>query len=285
MSRTRGTGGLGSSILAAVVMAATSAAAHAQNGFSADPFWPYNNQYTPYANPITPGGGPEGGGPVGTLNSREGIRSANRFEDYLEGARGGTMQGPGRNLSDRSGIGLPYYRSSVDPDYQVRGRSPRQYTPNARTTETFEQSQRQVSDFYFEYSSERDPEIRARLWRQYQTARRQTSLGLSGRGSAARRTAETEASLDASEGTGRSNRVRRFRPQPTNDLGPPPIPATSGHSDSSPGFLRRNSSPRDVLNRSRALDRPGANPSSPTARGLGPTPPSRRPSTTNLDRP
>ncbi len=287
MSRSRSTGGLGSSIVAAaVVFVAASAGAHAQNGFSADPFWPYNSQYTAYANPITPDGGPGGGISGGTLNSREGIRGANRFDEYLEGVRGGGVQGPGRNVSDRSSIGLPYYRSAVDPDYQVRGRSPRQYTPNARTTETFEQSQRKISDFYFEYSAERDPEIRARLWRQYRTARRQTSLGLSSRGSTARRIADSEASLDASEGTGRSERVRRLRSEPDNDFGPPPIPTISGRSDAAPPVSRRNSSPRDVLNRSRAHDRPGARPSSPTERGLAPAPPSRRSSpTTNLDRP
>lgn len=294
----RRAGGIGSSIVAAAaVLAATSAGARAQNGYSADPFWPYNSQYIPYANPIGPGGSPEGGLGGGSLNAREGVRGANRFQDYLEEMQG-TAGGPGRNLSDRSSVGMPYYRSAVDPAYQVRGRGIRQYTPNARSSESFEEAQQRVSDVYFRYSSERDPARRAQLWREYRGARREATMALSGpaRGRSSGRAldptarrATTATGRGARSGAGaanapRSGRTSRARLEDEEYGRPPEVPFTVrgrravGASSTPAPASRRGARPSDATGRSRGLDRFGTGDDGPAPRprGLAPQPPSAR---------
>src|SRR5262249_8144374 len=81
----------------------------------------------------------------------------------------------------------PYYRSAVDPAYEARDRGARQYQPNARSNESFEESQRRVADVYFRYYSERDPARRARLLGELREARRDAATAITGRGRSAPR--------------------------------------------------------------------------------------------------
>ena len=98
-------------------MPAAATTVQAQPGFGPDPFWPYNNQYTPYVTPMGPAG--PGGGQGMPPNMRGGNRGANQFQDYLD-----SLDSPGRNASDRSSIGTPYYRSAVDPSFEDRDETP-----------------------------------------------------------------------------------------------------------------------------------------------------------------
>lgn len=259
--RSQRDGRLGSSMAAAaLVLVATAATARAQPGFGPDPFWPYNNQYTPYVTNVGPAG-PEGG-QGGAMNLREGYRGANQFQEYLESLQGG----PGRNLSDRSNIGMPYYRSAVDPAYETRGRGPRQYQANTRADESFDNSQRRVADIYFRYFSERDPARRADLLREYREARREAALAISGRGRSASRgleaTARRGAGLRRSARTGeapaatRSGRAGRSQPEKIDRIGPAPeVPAIGSRRSTGSSPRAGRSSPADILRRSRAMDR------------------------------
>ncbi len=130
-----------------VLAAAVAPTAWAQPSFGPDPFRPYLNRYDPYVYPMGPASPIAGGS---EMMLRQGNRGANQFQSYLDG-----ISGPGRDTTDRAGIGMPYYRSSVNPSWG--GSRFRDYQPNARTTPTFEQTQRQVTDKYFAYFSERDP--------------------------------------------------------------------------------------------------------------------------------
>jgi hypothetical protein len=246
---------LGSWLLASgfVLMPALSATVRAQGGFGPDPFNPYNSQYAPYTLPMGPAG--PAGGQGGAIQPRDGIRGANQFQDYLEGLGGG-----GRNSSDRANIGMPYYRSAVDPDYNPRGRGTRQYQPNTRANTNFEQAQQSVTEKYFAYYSERDPARRAELMKEYRAARRESSRILSGRGPTPSRSLESSSRLES--GSRRSTRSGSAPPVPgTGDragsgdgrFGPPPPVPSSGSMRSS-GSSSRGTSPSDILRRSEAMD-------------------------------
>lgn len=274
---------LGSWLLASacLLMPGVSSTVRAQPGFGPDPFWPYNSQYAPYVSPIGPAS--PAGGQGGAFLPREGIRGANQFEDYLDG-----LQGGGRNFSDRANIGMPYYRSAVDPDYNPRGRGSRQYQPNTRANTSFEQAQRTVADKYFAYYSERDPARRAELMKEYRAARRETSRILSGRGRTPSRTAGSSSRLES--GSRRSTRSGSAPPIPgTGDrsasddgrIGPPPPVPSLGSSRSS-GSSTRGNSPGDVLRRSEAMDAnsrglPGSRPSGTRSRRTTPSAPASSP--------
>ena len=125
--------GLG--ILAAPVGAST---VYAQ---SIDPFRPLISQYDPYRYPIGPAS-PEGGGSAPMALS--GVRGANQYQNYLS-----ELQGAGREGSERYGIGMPYFRSAIDPRFDPKGN--RDYRPNSRTDRTFEQTQALITEKYFAY--------------------------------------------------------------------------------------------------------------------------------------
>jgi hypothetical protein len=247
---------LRSSLLAAslsLVPAATTV--RAQPGFGADPFWPYNNQYTPYVTAVGPAD-PVAGGRGAAMLPESGLRGANQFQEYLEGLYGRE----GRNNSDRATVGMPYYRSAVDPSFDPKGRGSRQYQPNARVNERFEDTQRRVADTYFAYYSERDPARRAELLKEYREARRESSVALTNRGQSSSREFGSSNRLDAgSRRTTRPSAPRagatdRMRSQ-TGRFGPAPNVPLVGSGRSSSPTPRRGSSPTDVLNRSRAMDR------------------------------
>jgi hypothetical protein len=98
---------------------------------------------------------------------RSGFVGANQFQQYLN-----ELAGPGGARGDRSGIGVPYYRSAVDANVR------REYRPNAATDRSFEESQQLVTDKYLAYFSEREPKKRAALLKEYQQARRVATRAL-----------------------------------------------------------------------------------------------------------
>ena len=274
---------LGSWLLASgfVLMPVVSATVRAQPGFGADPFWPYNSQYAPYVSAMGPAS--PVGGQGGTFLPRDGNRGANQFQNYLEG-----LQGDGRNTSDRANIGMPYYRSAVDPDYDPRGRGTRQYQPNTRANTNFEQAQRNVTEKYLHYYSERDPARRAELMKEYRAARRDATRIASGRGRTPSRTLESSSRLES--GSRRSTRPGSAPPLPgagnrseseDSRIGPPP-PVPSARSTRSPSSSSRGTSPSDVLRRSEAMDAadrslPASRSSTARSRRITPSSPSPAP--------
>ena len=259
--------GLGPCVLAAafVLMPAACTIVRAQPGFGADPFWPYNEQYAPYITPMGPAEPAAGG--RGVIMPQAGVRGANQFQQYLEG-----LQGAGRNTTDRAGIGMPYYRSAVDPLYDPRGT--RQYRPNARSNETFERAQQRVADRYFAYYSERDPAKRTRLLREYRAARRDADQATSGRerspsrvpGASSEPEAGVRPAARSDSAAARTDASDRATARPGRFGAAPAVPGV-GSSRYSGSTLRRTT-PTDVLNRSRAMDRgsglrPGSVPSGP----------------------
>lgn len=269
---------LGSSILAAAVLLMPAVSTvQAQPGFGPDPFWPYNNQYTPYVTPMGPAG--PAGGQGDPSATRDGLRGANQFQEYLDSIQGGP--GPGRNISDRSNVGMPYYRSAVDPAYETRNRGPRQYQANLRSNERFEVSQQRVSDIYFRYYTERNPARRAELLRQYRSARREAEVAISGRGRSPSRVLDASNRLDAASRRGARFGAGAPGSSDVDDrLGPAPAVPTVRSRASSTAAPRRNR-PADVLRRSEAMDRGGAGafpaPPRPSAANSGPAAPRTNP--------
>src|SRR5262249_23691469 len=134
------------SAIAAVVALGGSFSVKAQ-GLGPDPFRPFNSDYDKYTYPLAPTT-PEGG--AGGQFPRSGLRGANQFQDYLNELQGAERQG-----SERYGIGLPYFRSSVDPRFDRAGN--REYRPNRLTDRTFEETQELITQKYFAYFTEKDP--------------------------------------------------------------------------------------------------------------------------------
>lgn len=254
---------IGGRFLAAsfVFLAAVTGSAFAQPGFGPDPFWPYNSQYTPYARPVGPAE-PVGGGAM--RGNQAAFRGANQFQDYLDNLQGSA----GRNSSDRATVGTPYYRSSVNPDFSLRGRAmSRQYQPNSSgANASFDMAQRRAAEKYFAYFSERDPARRRELRNEYRDARRDASRALHSRvrppsaltpsrgGTGGRDAARMGIDASADTGAaGRSASARRSR------IGPAPA-IDSDPSGRALGSTRRrgSSSPSAVLERSQAMDRDGS---------------------------
>src|SRR5262249_26823325 len=146
-------------------------------GFGPDPFRPYNSQFDPYVYPMGPAS-PEAGG-SGPILPRPGYARANQFQEYLDSLTGTGRPGPDRSTS---AVGVPYFRSAVDPAFEEGFR--RRYQPNAQTEQSFEATQQLVTEKYLAYFSERDTRKRAALLREYQFARREATRDLGGRRSA-----------------------------------------------------------------------------------------------------
>jgi hypothetical protein len=241
-----------------VLATAVAPNAFAQPSFGPDPFRPYLNQYDPYVYPMGPAS-PMAGGGEGMI--RPGFRSANQFQDYLEG-----LSGPGRLTTDRAGIGMPYYRSSVDGTWG--GSGSRDYQPNVRSTPTFEQTQRRVTDRYFAYFSERDPKTRAVLLKEYRQARRDASRVLSSgtpsptevlnsasgtrpRSGAMRTGRSADDQPSSSLRSGRFDDSDRGRRTSSRSAPPPPSIPSIGSSRASG---RSRSTPTRVLDRAGSMD-------------------------------
>jgi len=108
------------------------------------------------------------------MNGRSGVRGANEFQTYLN-----ELAGAGRAGAERYGIGMPYYRSSVDSRFDTEGK--REYRPNRKADAAYEQTQELIAQKYFAYFAERDPARRAALIRDYNQTRRRVSRALSSR--------------------------------------------------------------------------------------------------------
>jgi hypothetical protein len=247
-------------------------------GFGPDPFRPYNAQYDPFTYPT-------GADPAASAEmAGSGVRGANQFQNYLN-----ELQGAGRQGAEKYGIGLPYYRSAIDPRFDPKG--DREYRPNKRTERSFEQTQELITQKYFAYFTETDPKKRADLLRDYNQLRSKLSRALSTRRgnptrileaatravSERRTTPEAggraEASPAAADSKPRSSLIPRpafpgLRSRLSDVPGvgdsrsiPPPPPLLPGDS------IRGNSgrrSPSDVLNRSRRFSPGDRAPSSPS---------------------
>ncbi len=214
-SRLGGCGIGAAAFVLAIVIAPTS---RAQTGFGPDPFQPYNRQYAPYVTPMGPAD-PMGGGSDPWMRSG---RGANQFQQYLEAIAG---PGPGRNVTDRAGIGTPYYRSAVNPSWG--GGEFRAYQPNARTTPTFEETQRQVADTYFAYLSERDPRKRTTLLSEYRQVRRESDRVINSRAPSPSQVLGSAAGIRRGSASLRGSRMPAEN-QPPRRIGTPAQPEDAG---------------------------------------------------------
>ena len=264
-------GWLGSWVLGAIlaVAPAVSSTVHAQPGFGPDPFWPHNSQYAPYTAPMGPASPDAGQG--SSMVGRQGYLTANQFQQYLD-----ATAGPGRNQSDRAGVGVPYYRGAVDPEF-----GDREYQPNKQSNASFEETQRQVTEKYFAYLSERDPKKRAELLRDYQHARRESSRSLSPRAQSPSRVLDAASRFRPESGSSRAS--GRPRDDMSESASLPHEPGTMSRSESSDtrsgtassargqgravrpappvptvvpsqGAARSRNTPSSVLNRARGMD-------------------------------
>ena len=93
-----------------------------------------------------------------------GLRGANQYQNFLS-----DLQGPANGNNEHNGIGMPYYRSVIKPEYLPYYRPP--YQPRVKTEKSFEETQRLISEKYFAYFEEKDPKKRARLLKDYSRAR------------------------------------------------------------------------------------------------------------------
>jgi len=259
---------LRSALALLMAMAGESTARAQGGGFGPDPFRPYNSQYDPYRYPTGPAT-PDGGAAATAIS---GVRGANQFQDYLNELNGAERQG-----SEKYGIGLPYYRSAVDPRFRE---GDLEYRRSRNADRSCEQTQELVTEKYFAYFTEKDPKKRAALLRDYNLARNRFSRALSTRretptrileaatraDSGRRVTAEMESRREArsavADSNPRSSANRSTPPAPrardsellrgdsSRSIPPPPplFPRESSRASS----LRR--SPSEVLNRSRRLN-------------------------------
>ncbi len=246
------------SALCLFVTVAGSEAVFAQ-GFGADPFRPYNNQYDAYTYPLGP---PGADAAASAAMMRSGLRGANQFQNYLT-----EMQGLGRAGTERYGQGLPYYRSVIDPRLDPDGK--RDYRPNGEIERSFEKVQQRLTTKYLAYLNERDPQKRGQLLREFQRARRQTSRALSVRREDPRRFEEAATRTDLGSGGRASTSARDAvtpksasrsavpgsrSSEPTTGTAPgaaAPPPRRSARSGSLSGTQR---TPSEVLDRARRME-------------------------------
>jgi hypothetical protein len=269
MTSTRGKW-LRSSLAALVILVApaSTSTVWAQGGYGADPFKPYNSQYDPYTYPMaTPDVGPGSGG-----MPRMGNQGANQYQNYLDELSGADRQG-----NERYGIGVPYYRSSIDPSFDPKG--DREYRPNSKMDRTYEHTQEVITRKYLAYFAEKDPKKRTELLKDYNRTRSNVSRAMStARREDPARALEEATADDFGERRSRSPARRDdalsgtadgkprpapaarrpTRPLPTADgarggagLIPPPPPLYPG-GDGRATIRRRR--PSDVLDRSRRLN-------------------------------
>jgi hypothetical protein len=273
------------SLLWGVAISSVLVAAHGARaqGFSPDPFRPFNAQYDAYVYPIGPAGP---GGDSRNPGYRDGVRSANQFENYLQ-----ELQGADRSRVERYGIGMPYYRSAVDPRFL---KNDRDYVPNSKSSRSFEKTQQRITEKYLAFFEEHDPKKRAKLFRDYTRAQSNVSrlLATGRRTNASRVLAAAEEAVaprgaaDEPEAMPARTRAPR-REAPATDDGTAPVsprrssargatvapdmaipPAPPPPGASAAGRSRRTAS--DVLSRARALR-------DADAKDLGPPPVQPRP--------
>lgn len=262
--------------LVPVVLLGFAAASRAQ-GMGPDPFRPYNAQYDAFVYPVAPGpldAGFNPGRPV------QGVRGANQFENYLN-----SLQGTGSH----SGAGTPYYRANRAYDREFN----REYRPNKEADARFDTNQEMVTELYFKYLREKDPQKRAEIFREYNRARNRADRDLASPRPGTQRSnirpQRREAppavgSEPARTGTGTRNRAIDSAPAPLSSersrsrtsaagssIGPAPSPLGGlGPEVGSP----RGVSPSQVLDRATRPERSRVRPRVP---GIGAPPPPTTP--------
>jgi hypothetical protein len=159
-------------------------------GFGPDPFQPYNSQFEPFTYPTAPSS--PGMGQSAGMNVRSGVRGANDWEAYQN-----QLAGAGRAGAERYGIGMPYYRSTVDSRFDKDGK--REYRPNRRADQSYERTQEVITQKYLAYFAERDPTKRAALVRDYNQTSRRVSRALSTRGNDPSRILDAATQLDSDQ--------------------------------------------------------------------------------------
>ena len=197
-----------------------------------------------------------------------GNRGANAVQGYLD-----ELSGSGRQGTERYGIGMPYFRSAVDPAFDPKG--DREYRPNYKANRTYEQSQEVITKKYLAYFTEKDPKRRAELLRDFNRTRSNVSRAMSARREDStralqaatadafgeRKTPAADRRDDALSATAdprpRSSSRRSIRAVPGDsgaragtDSIPPPPALMPGASSRSTNRRRR---PSEILDRSRRL--------------------------------
>jgi hypothetical protein len=217
-------------------------------GFSPDPFQPYNNQFQQFVRPISPyAGGP--GAAAGAMG-----RADNQYQQYLK-----ELDGADRALTQRYGIGVQYWKLRSDVDLDKRALS------NRRAGRQSEDAATTISQKYLAYFSEDDPRKRAILMRDFTSNRRQDARG--GLARAGDENENGEAGLESGRplrGAGRlsgvggrsgasTSRDSAKSGEATRDRSTPPAPPPP-RARFSTGTGRTQRRPSEVLDRSRGLD-------------------------------
>ena len=110
-----------------------------REGFSPDPFQPFNSQFQQYVRPVSPfTGGPGAAGPMGGAD--------NQYQQYLK-----ELEGADRAQSQRYGIGVQYWKLRSDIDLDKRDQAKRGI---GRRREVVAES---ISQKYLAYFSEENP--------------------------------------------------------------------------------------------------------------------------------
>jgi hypothetical protein len=209
-------------------------------GFSPDPFQPFNSQYNQFTYPISPfAGGPGAAGPMG--------RADNQYQQYLK-----ELDGADRALSQRYGIGVQYWKLRSDASLDKRDQLSRGIGRRREDAAT------SISQRYLAYFSEDDPQKRAILMRDFTTRWRPeprggaaAADGETGKGDAGRRPLRGAGGLTGAGG--RSGARDSAKPgDATSRRGPAPPPPPRTRFPTGPSRAQRN--PSDVIERSRRLD-------------------------------
>jgi hypothetical protein len=216
-------------------------------GFSPDPFKPFNSQFEQFVYPISPfAGGP--GAAAGAMG-----RVDNQYQQYLK-----ELEGADRALNQRYGIGVPHWKLRSDIDLDRRDQASRGVGRRGRDAGG------SITQRYLAYFSESDPKKRANLLREITTRSRQEDRDVLVR--AVGETENGEAGLEsgrAGRGGSGSSRLggRSGSASPLRDSAKTGD-ATGGRSTAPPpprgrfgtGAGRIQRKPTDVLDRSRRLD-------------------------------
>jgi hypothetical protein len=182
-----------------------------------------------------------------------GVRGANQFENYLNSLRGSSNGGP----RGSGGAGMPYYQAyrAYDSDFG------REYRPNEKADAKFDLNQESVTNFYFKYLREKDPQKKAELFRQYTRAKSLAERELTG---------ENRRSQGAQRTKATARKTKAVKPGSNADPNaPPPISSAPGtrrgsgrtatdEFDSEPppiGGIGSSPTPSQVLDRATGSDR------------------------------
>jgi len=238
-------------------------AARAQ-GYSPDPYKPFNHQFEQYVYPTSP-----------ALTGQAGIgpfrRVDNQFQQWVT-----EQDGAERASKERYGIGVQHWKLRTDLKLDRLDRL------NRKNGRRIDDSAAAISRKYLAYFSENDPTKRAVLMREFvPLARRDERENLArvnetetGANAASGRRAGRGASSDISRDATRTGEEATGEGTGRSVPPPPPISRFSGGSGRTPR------KPTDVLDRSRSIpdyDRSGSRTPPAAGRGDGEKPPADSP--------